>query len=86
VRDVFGREVHLGGPIGFAYVDGNHSYDVARRDFDGCDAHLEAGGFILFDDSADHSVWEVRRVVREAIRTGRYEVVAKNPNYLLRRK
>jgi hypothetical protein len=86
VADVFGREVRLGGRISFAYIDGNHTYDYARRDFENCDAFLDPGGFILFDDSADSSTWDVRRVVREALDSGRYELVVKNPNYLIRRR
>jgi hypothetical protein len=40
---------------------------------------------MLFDDSADGTGWEVCRVVGEAIGTKRYEVVAANPNYLVRK-
>ena len=83
--DVFGRRVDLGGTIAFAYIDGNHSYEFARRDFDNCDRVLESRGFLLFDDSADESSWEVKRVVREALATGRYRIAAKNPNYLLQK-
>jgi hypothetical protein len=85
VRDVFGRGVRLGGPLGFCLVDGEHSARGSREDFDGCDRHLVAGGLILFAGSGDHTPWPVRAVVREAIAQGRYEVVARNPNYLLRK-
>ncbi len=84
--DVFGRAVRLGGPIGLCYVDGNHSYEFARRDFENCDKYLEKGGFVLFDDSADDSGWEVCKVVREVSKTGRYELLARNPNYFFRKK
>jgi hypothetical protein len=86
VQDVFERPIRLGGPISFCYIDGNHTYDFARRDFEHCDEFLEPGGFILFDDSADDTQWEVRRVVREVAETGRYQLVVKNPNYLFRKK
>jgi hypothetical protein len=85
VTDVFGRRVRLGGPLGFCFIDGDHSEHGARADFDGCDRHLLAGGLILFDDSGDETDWEVRRVVRGALASGRYEVLACNPNYLLRK-
>ena len=78
--DVFGRPITLGGEIGFCYVDGNHSYEFARRDFDHTDQVLVSGGFILFDDSADGSEWEVNRLVREIASGSRYELVARNPN------
>jgi len=85
VTDVFGRQCTLGGPISFCYIDGNHTYDFAKRDFENCDKYLQVGGFVLFDDSGDGSGWEVCRVIREVIQTGRYEVVAANPNYLFRK-
>lgn len=34
------------------YIDGNHDYDVARRDWDLCAAHLKNTGVIVLDDSA----------------------------------
>jgi hypothetical protein len=76
----------MGGPIAFCYIDGDHRYAQARRDFDNADRFLEAGGTILFDDSADGSAWESNRVAREAVETGRYEIVLRNPNYFVRKK
>jgi hypothetical protein len=83
--NVFGGLVKLGGPISFCYIDGNHSYEFARKDFLNTDRFLEPGGFILFDDSADGSHWGVCRVIEELKAMDTYEVVAKNPNYLLRK-
>jgi hypothetical protein len=84
-KDVLGREIQLGGNISYAYIDGNHTYDYTKRDFENVDKHLELGGFILFDDSADFSGWEVNRVVQEVKKSGKYEVILKNPNYLLKK-
>jgi hypothetical protein len=86
VTDVFGRPAPLGGPLGFCFIDGNHGEEQVMRDFAGCDRHLLAGGLILFDDSGDESDWEVRRVVRRVRSSGRYEVLARNPNYLFRKR
>jgi len=86
VRELFGREVRLGGPLSFAFIDGNHTREFAMRDFLNCDEHLLPGGLLLFDDSDDASDWEVRSVIRDVKSSGRYEVVAKNPNYLLRKR
>jgi hypothetical protein len=83
--DVFGRSFALGGPIAFAYIDGDHRYGPAGRDFRNCDRWLELGGFILFDDSGDDTEWECRRVAREALASGRYQLVAKIPNYFLKK-
>jgi hypothetical protein len=84
-RDVFDREIQLGGSISFCYIDGNHSYEFSKRDFENCDKYLDKGGFILFDDSADGSGWEVCKVVQEVRATKRYELVAKAPNYFFRK-
>jgi hypothetical protein len=83
--DFFGRRVTLGGPISFCYIDGNHSYEFARRDFENTDRFLEPGGFILFDDSGDGSKWEVTRVIDEVKRMPNYRVLNKNPNYLVQK-
>jgi len=83
--DVFGRDVTLGGELGFCYIDGNHTYEFARRDFENTDRALAPGGFVLFDDSADGSEWEVNRLVREITGTNGYELVSKNPNYMFRK-
>jgi hypothetical protein len=58
----------------------------ARRDFEGVDAHLEVGGLILFDDSADFGPFGTTHLMKELAVHPRYEVVAKNPNYLVRKK
>ena len=86
VNDVFGRTAGLGGPISFAYIDGNHTYEFVKRDFENCDRFLERGGFVLFDDSSDGGNLGSTRAAREAGSSLRYEVVAKNPNYLLRKR
>jgi Methyltransferase domain len=83
--DVLGRPIQLGGKISFAFIDGNHTYEFAKRDFENVDKYLETGGFILFDDSADSSQWEVRKVIEEIKKEGRYEIVVNNPNYLVKK-
>jgi hypothetical protein len=83
--DIFGRELRLGGRIAFAYIDGNHSYRFVNNDYKNCDKYLEVGGFILFDDSADYSKWEVKRVIRDIKANPSYKMVMKNPNYLFQK-
>jgi len=84
VEDVLGRSVGLGGPLSFCYVDGDHSYAAAKRDFENCDAFLEVGGFILFDDST-LKTYGVHQLMPEVAATGRYKLVARNPNHLFQR-
>ncbi len=85
VSDVLGRQIQLGGTISFAYIDGNHTYEFAKRDFENADKYLEPGGFILFDDSSDFSNWEVKEVIKEIKQSGKYEIIIRNPNYLIRK-
>jgi hypothetical protein len=84
LNDVLDRSVTLGGPLSFCYVDGNHSYAGAKLDFQNCDAFLEVGGFILFDDSTLKS-FGVHQLISEVVATGRYKLAARNPNHLFQK-
>ena len=83
--DIMGRKIKLGGKISFAYIVGNHTYEYAKRDFENVDRYLEIGGFVLFDDSADYSGWEVCKVIEEIKKEGKYEIIINNPNYLIKK-
>jgi hypothetical protein len=84
--DAFGRQVGLGGPIAFAYIDGAHTYEASMADFRNVDAHLLPGGFVLLDDSGERSGFGSTRTAREAAALPHYEVVFRAPNYLLRKR
>ncbi len=86
VTDIFGRPITLGGPISFAYIDGNHTYEFAKRDWQNCDRYLERGGFVFFDDSWDGSGWGVCDLIPEVLDSEAYELVISNPNYLFRKR
>ena len=87
VVDVFGRNAKLGGQFSLCFIDGDHSYEAVRRDFENCDAFLPPGGQILFDDSAEGSGWNgVQKIVAEVINDGGYEVIMRNPNVLMRKR
>jgi hypothetical protein len=81
VQDVLGRSVTLGGPISFAYIDGDHEYAPVKRDFKNVDRYLQVGGFVLFDDSSEHSAWGVNKLMLEIKEIGRYKLLDKNPHY-----
>jgi Methyltransferase domain/Domain of unknown function (DUF4159) len=65
VTDIFGRNIKLGGKISFCYIDGNHTYEFTKRDFENVAQYLELGGFILFDDSSDANPFGLTRLMRE---------------------
>lgn len=84
--DVYNRPAQLGGPIAFAYIDGDHSHDQSKRDFENVHRHLLPGGFILFDDSADGTPWEVCTLVKEIQHTNpNYHLIGKYGNYLFQK-
>lgn len=85
VNDVFGRKIQLGGKISFCYVDGNHTYEFAKRDFDNLDRYLESGGYVLFDDSSDADYFGLTKLMKEIMNKTNYELVMKNPNYLFKK-
>ena len=84
--DYFGNNVRLGGPIALAYIDGDHTYEQSKRDFLNVDRHLEAGGFIIFDDSDDEGEFGCKQTAQEVAQSVRYELIAKNPNYCVRKR
>jgi len=83
--DHFGRAVRLGGPIAFAYIDGDHSYEQSWRDFENIDRHLVPGGFIVFDDSADWTDWGSHYAAKKAAGFPNYELIGRSPNYCIRK-
>jgi hypothetical protein len=85
VEDVFERHVKLGGPVAFAYIDGDHSYEAAKRDFENTDKYLIPKGMILLDDSSRKSIFGSARLVHEIKASRRYAVIGENPNFLLQK-
>ncbi|MBX3166252.1 MAG: class I SAM-dependent methyltransferase [Candidatus Eremiobacteraeota bacterium] len=84
--DLYERSVRFGGGLGFVYIDGNHTHEQSRRDFENSDRFLVPGGFVLFDDSADAGQHEgCRRTVAEVVATGRYRRVFRQPNYFFQK-
>ena len=86
VIDVFNQSIILGGNISFSYIDGNHTYEFAKRDFENVSQYLVPGGFILFDDSSDSDPFGLTKLMREIKQRSDYSLVMKNPNYLFQKK
>lgn len=81
--DLFDRPTQLGGKISLAYIDGDHSYAQARRDFEHVHEALLPGGFVLMDDSAPFDHFGSAQFAREVAATyPDMRVVMKNPHYL----
>tara|TARA_B110000037_G_C17080752_1_gene489858 strand:+ start:220 stop:978 length:759 start_codon:yes stop_codon:yes gene_type:complete len=85
LTDIFNQRVKLGGKVSFCYIDGNHTYDFAKRDFENVHKHLVPGGFILFDDSSDADIFGLTRLMKEIKKRTDYRLVMKNPNYLFQK-
>jgi hypothetical protein len=86
MNDVFGKSLTTSDQkISFAFIDGNHTYPFAKRDFENVDKYLEVGGFILFDDSADYIGWGSCKVAKEVSKLDRYKLIKKNPHYFFQK-
>lgn len=85
--DIFHRTIQLGGPIALAYIDGDHRYEQVKQDFQNVHTHLQPHGFILFDDSADNSQWEVCQLMQEIQNEiPQYKLIHKYPNHLYQKQ
>lgn len=67
------------GEVDLVFIDGDHSYEGARSDFDRFGRRVRVGGAVLFDDAisedpTDPNDATVGRVVREALNQGQFEL------------
>jgi len=76
-----------GGPLDWAYVDGNHLYPFVRGDLDAVAPKGRVGGFLAGDDYGSAGWWEdgVRRAVDEFVERSDFEPVLLRGQFLLRR-
>ncbi len=81
--DDAGRE--WDGPIRVLFIDGDHSYEMSRRDFELWTPHVSAGGFVALHDVG---AWEgVTRFYNELIAGGEWEhLFAVNSLRVIRRR
>jgi hypothetical protein len=82
LKDIRGNVFNTESKFSFVYIDGNHDYDYALRDFQHADKNVVNGGFILFDDTEDASAFGCARLARELEKSNDYRLVMKNPNRL----
>jgi hypothetical protein len=59
--------------IGLLWIDGDHSYEGAKKDFELWSPFVVTGGRIAFHDSTDPSIGPYH-VVREATESGEFEL------------
>lgn len=59
-------------PIGFLWIDGDHSYSGAKADFDGFARHLKPGGVVAFHDALHEFAGPIRVFVEEVLRSDRF--------------
>jgi hypothetical protein len=85
LADVFGREVKTGGKLAFVYIDGDHSLEAARRDFENSMEFLVPGGFVLFDDSAAGLPYGSVKLMEEIKARKDLRLVRANPNFLFQK-
>ena len=66
-------------------MDGNHTYDYTRCDFENVVRHLVPGGFILMGDTWDGSDFGSARLMAEIKKNKTFRMVAKKPNHLIQK-
>ena len=59
-------------PIGFLWIDGDHSYRGAKADFDGFIQHLLPGGVVAFHDALHEFAGPIRVFVEDVLRSDRF--------------
>ena len=86
MTDVFGRNKLPGGQITFAYIDGDHSYEGAKKKKKKTLRYMLPGGLILLDDTSQHLKFGSVQLRREIMRDIRIEIVSSDHNLLERKK
>lgn len=61
-------------PLGLAFIDGDHSYEMCRNDFEKVEPWVVPGGVVAFHDAVSGRFPGVGRVVGEALASGRWSI------------
>jgi len=83
--DVFDRSFYMSDRISFCYIDGDHSYEQTKKDFENVASKLKINGFLLIDDSTKHLSYGSAKFVKEILRNSDFKLVDANPNYLFQK-
>ena len=83
--DVFERTFSIQDEISICYIDGDHSYEQAKKDFENVAAKLKRNGFILLDDSADYLNFGSKHLMKDIKNDHRFKIIDSNPNYLIQK-
>lgn len=59
-------------PIRFLWIDGDHTYGGAKRDFDGFFPHLVAGGVVAFHDALHEFSGPIRVFVEDVLKSRQF--------------
>ncbi len=67
------------GEVDLVLIDGDHSFETAKQDFDKFGRRVRLGGAVLMDDAFDDGMFRshpdtVGRIVREAVEDGEFEL------------
>jgi len=73
--------------IGLLFIDGDHSYEGVKRDFECWSPHLASEALIAFDDSTNPELGP-RRLIDELTNSGRFEEInrVRNVTVIARKK
>ncbi len=63
-------------PISFLWIDGDHRYEIVRKDVEVWEPHVVVGGTIAFHDSVNPSLGP-NKVISEILSTRRFRIVKK---------
>lgn len=68
------------GDVDLVFIDGDHSYDGVRNDFERFGRRVKVGGAVLFDDACEEALFKthaesVGRLVQEIVAAGEFRLV-----------